>query len=438
MGLIKAALGATLGTLADQWKEYFTCDSIDNDTLMVKGQKVISGRSSNTSGSDNLISQGSGIVVADGQCAIIVDQGIVREVVAEPGMFTYDASSEPTLFYGPLNKDKIKSVIGTAWERFKMGGVTGKDQRVYYFNVKEIIDNKFGTATPIPFRVVDRNVNNLDLDVSLRCNGMFTFRLTDPVSFYKKLGGNVSDSYETETLLPTLKQEFISGLQPALGKLSDLAIRPYAIPQHVDELCKFMNDVLNEKWSERGISIVSIAINSVTLPEEDAKMLRDIQKAAIMRDPTMAAAQLTAGQIDAMKTAAGNSNGAMSGFMGMGFAQGAGGMNAGNLFAMGQQQQAAQQQMAQQQPQNPAPAQAAGGWKCSCGTTNTGKFCTNCGQKKPEAPASWTCSCGSVNTGKFCTNCGQKRPEAPANWTCSCGTTNTGKFCTNCGQKRPE
>ena len=429
MGLIKAALGAMGGTLADQWKEFFTCDSLDNDTLMVKGQKVVNGRSSNTGGSDNVISNGSGIVVADGQCAIVVDNGIVMEVAAEPGKFTYDKGGEPSIFSGKLNVDKIKNVMGTAWERFKQGGVQGSDQRVYYFNIKEIIDNKFGTATPIPFRIVDQRMN-IDMDVSVRCNGMFTFKITDPVSFYKQLGGNVPDCYERDTIVPTLKQEFVGGLNQALGALSDLSIRPYALPQHVDELCDSMNKVLNDKWSRRGIAVFSIALNSVSMPEEDQKMLKEIQRASAFATPGMAAAQMAAAQADAMRTAAGNANGAMNGFMGMGLAQGAGGVGASNLFAMAQQQP---QQPPMQQPQAPA----AGGWTCSCGAQNTGKFCMNCGQQKPAPAGSWTCACGTENTGKFCMNCGQQKPQAGG--ACpECGNKYDGptpKFCPQCGHK---
>ncbi|MBR6531246.1 MAG: SPFH domain-containing protein, partial [Clostridia bacterium] len=154
MGLIKAGVGALGGVLADQWKEFFYCDSLKNDVLMVKGQKRVSGRSSNTKGSDNLISNGSGIAVADGQCMIIVEQGKVVEFCAEPGEFTYDTSTEPSLFSGKLG-DTIKETFKTVGKRFTYGGDTGKDQRVYYFNTKEIMDNKFGTPNPFMFEVVN-------------------------------------------------------------------------------------------------------------------------------------------------------------------------------------------------------------------------------------------------------------------------------------------
>ena len=338
MGLIKAGIGALGGTLADQWKEFFYCEAIDKDTLVVKGQKRMTSRSSNTKGNDNIISNGSGIAVADGQCMIIVEQGKIVEVCAEPGQFTYDSSTEPSIFTGKLGTS-IKETFKTIGKRFTYGGDTGKDQRVYYFNTKEIIDNKFGTANPIPFRVVDRNIG-LDIDVSVRCNGVYSYKIADPLLFYTNVCGNVSSEYRRSEIDGQLKTEFINALQPAFAKISELEIRPSAIPGHVEELSQAMNESLTAKWGKlRGLEIVSIAMNPVTLPEEDAEMIKQAQRTAIMRDPTMAAATLVGAQADAMKAAAENKNGAMMGFMGMGMAQQAGGMNAQNLYAMGQQQQ---------------------------------------------------------------------------------------------------
>ena len=431
MGLIKAGIGALGGTLADQWKEFFYCEAIDKDTLVVKGQKRMTSRSSNTKGNDNIISNGSGIAVADGQCMIIVEQGKVVEVCAEPGQFTYDSSTEPSIFSGKLGQG-ILDTFKTIGKRFTYGGDTGKDQRVYYFNTKEIVDNKFGTASPVPFRIVDRNIN-LDIDVSIRCNGVFSYRIADPLLFYTNVCGNVSSEYRRSEIDGQLKPEFINALQPALAKLSELQIRPNAIPAHVEELSQAMNESLTAKWAKlRGLEVVSVALNSITLPDEDAEMIKQAQRTAIMRDPTMAAATIVGAQADAMKAAAENKNGAMMGFMGMGMAQQAGGMNAQNLFAMGQQQQ---QAAAAAAPAAPAPA--ANTWKCSCGAENTGKFCRECGKPKPVPAASWKCSCGAENTGKFCLECGKPKPVAAAGWTCSCGTVNKGKFCMECGKPKP-
>ncbi|MFR0881071.1 MAG: SPFH domain-containing protein [Oscillospiraceae bacterium] len=429
MGLIKAALGSVGGTLADQWKEYFCCDSIPNDVLALKGQKKTSKRSSNTKGSDNIITNGSGIVVSDGQCMIIVDKGRIVEVCAEPGEYTYDMSTEPSIFSGGLGSG-IKETFKTIGKRFAYGGEAANDQRVYYFNTKELVDNKFGTPNPVPFRVVDRNIG-LDIDISVRCNGVFSYKISDPLLFYTNVCGNVQAEYTREEIDRQLKSEFLSALQPAFAKLSEQGIRYSALPGHTMEFSDAMNEVLSKKWSElRGLSIVSVAINSITAPKEDEDMIKQAQRTAMMRDPNMAAATLVGAQADAMKTAAGNSAGAMTGFMGMGMAAQNGGMNAQNLFAMGQQQAAAQQQAQQS-------AQAQNGWTCSCGAVNTGKFCTECGKSKPEPQGNWKCSCGAVNTGKFCTECGGAKPTESDGWTCSCGAVNKGKFCTECGKAKP-
>ena len=424
MGLIKAGLGALKGTLADQWKEYFYCEAMDKDTMVVKGRKRVGARSSNTKGSDNIISNGSVIAVADGQCMMIVEQGQIVEVCAEPGEFTYDTSTEPSIFSGSLG-ESILETFKTVGKRFAFGGDTGKDQRVYYFNTKELLDNKFGTPNPIPFRVVDSKIG-LDVDVSIRCSGVYSYRIADPLLFYTKVCGNVSQDYTRDELDSQLKSEFISALQPAFAKLSDLELRPNQIVAHNTDLENAMNEALSVKWGElRGLQVVSIALGSVTLPPEDAEMIKQLQRTAVLQNPMMAGATLVGAQADAMKAAASNQAGAMTGFMGMGMAANAGGMNAQNLFAMGQQQQAQQ------------PAPAANGWKCSCGATVTGKFCPECGSKKPEPIQNgWKCKCGATATGKFCPECGSPKP-AEEGWTCSCGAVNQGKFCQNCGAKKP-
>lgn len=400
MGLIKAGLGALGGTLSDQWKEYFYCEAMDKDTMVVKGRKRTGSRSSNTKGNDNIISNGSVIAVADGQCMMIVEQGQIVEVCAEPGEFTYDTSTEPSIFSGSLG-DSILETFRTLGKRFTFGGDTGKDQRVYYFNTKELIDNKFGTPNPIPFRVVDSKIG-LDVDVSVRCSGVYSYRIADPLLFYTKVCGNVSQDYTRDELDSQLKSEFISALQPAFAKLSDMELRPNQIVAHNTDLENAMNEALSVKWGQlRGLQVVSIALGSVTLPPEDAEMIKQLQRTAVLQNPMMAGATLVGAQADAMKAAASNEAGAMTGFMGMGMAMNAGGgMNAQNLFAMGQQQQTRQ------------PTPAASGWKCSCGAVATGKFCPECGSKKPEPvqAGSWKCKCGATATGKFCPECGSPKP----------------------------
>lgn len=422
MGLIKAGLGAVGGVLADQWKEFFVCESLANDVLMVKGEKRISGRSSNTKGSNNIISNGSGIVVADGQCMIIVEQGKVVEVCAEPGQFTYDSSLEPSIFAGSLGRSIIDS-FKTIGKRFTYGGDTGADQRVYYFNTKEIMDNKFGTQSPIMFEVVNKFIGQRRT-VQVRCNGTFVYKLTDPIKFYANIAGNVSDEYRTSEMMPQLKADFVDALQPALAVLSEQELRPAQIPAHTKELRVAMDNELRDEWLDRrGISIIDITINPITLTDEDMKKINEMEDAASYgQNPYMMAGRMTQATATAMETAAGNESGAMNGFIGMGMAGNAmgGGFNAAqNLYQMGQQQPQASE----------APAD---GWKCACGNTATGKFCAECGAKKPETD-SWTCSCGNINTGKFCSNCGAKRSLK-----CDkCGYTpkdgENPKFCPECG-----
>lgn len=411
MGLIKAIAGAAGGVMADQWKEFFYCDALDEKTLMVKGQKRTSSRSSNTHGNDNIISNGSLIAVSEGQAMIIVEQGKVVEFCAVPGEFTYDSSTEPSIFAGSLG-DSILQTFKLIGKRFTFGGDTAKDQRVYYFNTKELTDNKFGTPSPVPFRVVDRNIN-LDIDVSLRCNGVFSYKIQNPLLFYTNVCGNVTDEYKRDKLDGQLKAEFINSLQPALAQISTMQVRPNEIPAHVKEICAAMNDCLSKDWGElRGLKVVSVAFNAINLPQEDMDLIKTAQRNAINRDPTMAAATLVGSQAEAMTRAAQNQGGAMTGFMGMGMAQNAGGMNAQTLFQMGQQQQAQQAQyQAQQQAQAPKAANPDGGWTCECGQQNQGKFCMNCGKPRPEAPSRWFCpDCGTPNEGKFCMNCGKQKP----------------------------
>lgn len=447
MGLIRAAISAVGGTMADQWKEFFICESLDADVLAVKGQKRIGSRSANKKGSDNLITSGSGIAVADGQCVLIVEQGKIVEVCAEPGEYTYDASTEPTIFSGNLGSslDQVFDVIG---KRFTYGGDTGKDQRIYYINTKELIDNKFGTPNPVPFRVVDRNIG-LDVDVSVRCSGVYSYRISNPLLFYANVCGNIEQEYRREELDHQLKTEFISALQPAFAKISDLEIRPNALPGHVTELCDAMNEALTGKWANtRGITVVSVAIGTIDLPKEDAEMIKQAQKTAILRDPMMAAATLTEAQAGAMKTAAGNSAGAMTGFMGMGMAAQNGGMNAQNLYQMGaemaQNNAGQNQQNVSSQPHMTAPGkggekEAAGKWTCACGAVNEKewKFCQECGKERPQE--GWICSCGAENKGKFCTECGKPRPKGTPVYQCDkCGwkpedPKNPPKFCPECG-----
>lgn len=464
MGLILAAGQSVRSVLADQWLEYFYCPEMDSDVLVRKGAHNTGKKGLfNRKGSDNVISNGSTIVVNDGQCMMIVDQGAIVDICAEPGAFKYDTSSSPSIFFGDLG-DTVRESFKTFATRFAQGGVTGNDQRVYYFNIKDIIGNKYGTANPVPFRVVDQNVG-LDIDISVKCFGEYVYRITDPVLFYKNVCGNVDVDFTRDRIDSQLKSELLTALQPAFAKISEMGIRYSALPGHTDDLTKALNEVLSESWGKTyGIQIVSCGMNSVRASEEDEKMIKELQRNAAFRNPTMAAAQLVGAQSQAMQDAAKNPNGAMMGFAGMNMAAGSGGLNAQQLFEMGQQAAAAQQtaangsaaaQTAVNQPtqnsqvQNPqtinsqSQNQPVGGQSAPMqnGQNAQGGQSMQNGQNPQMQPAgAWTCpSCGfQGNNGRFCSNCGAPKPAAGP-WTCpSCGWQgNEGKFCSNCGSPRP-
>ena len=430
MGLIRAITTATSTALGDQWKEYFYCDAMPTDLLVTKGQKRTGKRTSNKRGAENVISNGSAISVNEGQCMIIVEQGEIVEVCAEPGVFVYDTSSEPSIFAGKLG-DSIKQVFATIGRRFTFGGDAAKDQRVYYFNLKEILDNKFGTRDPIPFRVVDASIG-LDLDAAVRLNGVYSYRIANPLLFYKNVTGNVEESYTRAQIDAQLKAEFLTFLAPALAKISAMGIRYSELPAHSVALRDALCEVLTEEWTEkRGLEVVSVAINSATLPPEDEALIKDMQRRAVYRSASMGAAAIVDAQAEAMRSAAANQGGAFTGFMGMNMAGMAGGMNAGDLYARAAAEQAAK----------PAPAAttapAKDAWKCACGKENTGRFCSECGTPKPEK--GWKCACGAVNEGKFCPECGARRPAGAPVYVCDkCGFRpedphNPPKFCPECG-----
>ena len=428
MGLIKAAAGAVGGVLADMWKDFFICESMPADVLVTKGQKRAGKRSSNTSGEDNIITDGSVVAVAEGQCMIIMEQGQAVDICAEPGEYTYDKSSEPSIFGGDLAND-LAAVFSQIGRRFTFGGDTGKDQRVYFVNTKEIMGNKYGTPSPVPFKLEEKNLG-ISQWINIRCFGEYSYRIANPLLFFKNVCGNVSDTYKRDAIDGQLKTELMTALQPTFAKISAMGISYDELPAHSYDIAETLNGVLSKKWRElRGIEIVSFGVSSVNVSDEDKEVLKRIQTMQTDRalmNPTMAAAHTVGASAEAMKIAAGNTGGmgAAMGFMGMNMASNAGLPNAANLFAMGAQQQPAPS------PQEPA---ASSGWTCECGHGgNTGKFCAECG--KPRPAGEWTCECGAKNSGKFCQNCGKPRPAGE--WICQCGAKNSGKFCQNCGKPR--
>lgn len=420
MGLIRAGKEAIKTTFADQWKEYFYCDAIDSNVLVVKGKKKVSSESSNQNGSDNIISNGSIIAVNEGQCMIVVEQGKVVELSAEPGEFIYNNETEPSIFVGGLGKG-IVNTFKTIGKRFTTGGGVANDQRVYFFNTKEIIGNKYGTPSPVPFRVVDKNIG-LDVDIAIRCNGEYSYKITDPMLFYANVCGNVQDKYVKENIESQLKTELLTALQPAFAKISDMGVRYSSLPAHTMELADVLNEVLSAKWKEkRGIEIVSIGVNSVNASEEDENMIKELQRRAVIGNPKMAAATMVEAQAEAMKSAAANSNaGPVMAFAGMNMAAKAGGIDTTTLFNMAEESKKDEEieesnkesnEDSKEKSKEETVVNKTEEWKCTCGTINTGKFCTECGAKKPTIQK---CSkCGwepedKTSTPKFCPECGNK------------------------------
>lgn len=395
MGLILAAAHAAGNTLRDQWKEYFYCDSIPADTICVKGHKKTTGFLNR--GNDDVITDGSIIDVADGQCMIVVASGQVYDVCAEPGIYRYSNQSEPSLFVGNLG-DSIRNVFAQMGTRFTFAGENNARQEVYYFNTKEITGLKYGTASPVPFRVVDQRAG-IDIDISVKAFGEYSVKIIDPILFYTNVCSNVKDSYKVEQISDQMRSELLTALQPAFARLSARGIRYSEVPGHTQELADALNEELSKKWKDiRGMEIVSFGVSSIKADEEDEKMIKEMQRDAAYKDQNLAAAALVGAQAQAMKDAANNTNGAAMGFMGMNMAQNAGGVNANTLYQNGSSKQ-----------ETPS---SDNSWTCpDCGTVNTGRFCSNCGKPRPVANK-WICpKCGRENTGNFCSNCGEKKPQ---------------------------
>ncbi len=433
MGLIRVFKETVGGVLEDQWREFYTSDALGGDVLMTRGVRAESKRSKNK-GDESVVTNGSIITVADGQFMILTDQGKIVEFSGEPGEFLFDSSTEASLFYNEAGLgDSIKTSFKNAIKRFGFGGHHAKDLRIYYINTKEIPDNKYGTPNPVPFKIEDPNIG-LSMVMPIRTHGIFSYYIANPILFYSFVAGNVEGAYTRSQLDDRLRGEFLTALQPALGKISAQGIGYDELPLHTREIADAMNQELSSEWLEkRGIQIFTVTVDSVSASEEDVKRLQDMQAQAIYRDTSMAAAGLTAAQMDAMRDAAKNEGGggAFFGFAGMNMAQMAGGQSAGNLHQMAAEQQAQQQaqqvqqpQQPQQQPQQPAPVAGAGvgvptqgTWSCpNCQHDNldNAKFCSNCGNPKPipePADQSWQCPvCQKEgNTGKFCSECGSPR-----------------------------
>ena len=414
MGLIKAIAGSIGGTLKDQWLDLIKCDNMDMDTLMVK-QTTKTGQ----------ISKGSRIIVAPSQVAVIYDSGAVLDATAEEGVYTFDQSSSPSFFggqFGPVFKEM--------WQRFTYGGTPAKEQAVFFFNTKEILDNKFGTATPIMFQ--DWKHPSFTEDgqkdgtfMNIRCYGKYTFRLDDMGVFMRNHAGT-GNIVKKEAITEQMRSEVIAALQSVINELGSGAdpVGALELPSKTQRMKEIMDErVFDAPIRARGVRLVGFTIESVSLDDESKEFLRKYQ--------TGGSGNLARGSmLNTMETAAGNSAGAGAGFMGIGMA-GMGFGTAGNMMGtmvppQQEQQQAPQQQAAPQVQGIPCP---------KCGTMITGKFCPECGEPAPTPKAAKKCpKCGTMTTGKFCPECGTPIPADEGPKKCpKCGTEATGKFCPECG-----
>lgn len=418
MGLISAAVSSVSGVLSDSWKEVIEPDDMSDSTLLVKGVAVRKG--SNKKGTDNYVSNGSVIHVYPNTLMLLMDGGKIVDYSAQEGYYEVSNSSAPSIFNGEL-KDSVKET----WKRFQYGGVPSQKQYVYYINTAEIKGIKFGTRNPVNY--FD---NFYNAELFLRAHGSYSIKITDPIKFFTEFAPKGTDRIEIKDLSEQLFNEFMDALQSAINQMSVDGVRISAITSKSRELSKYMADVLDADWNDlRGIEVCSVGLASISYDDESKALINMRNKGAMMSDPTIREGFVQSSVAQGMQAAGSNTSGAANAFMGMGMGMNAAGgfMSAAsqtNAAQMAQQAQQAQQ-VQQQAPQN--------SWKCSCGTVNTGNFCSGCGSKKPEN-TSWTCSCGTTNTGRFCSNCGSPKPAGE--WVCSCGTKNTGNFCSGCGAKR--
>lgn len=427
MGLIKAAMGALGGTLGDTWKEAIHCGAIDNKTLLKVGTKMHEGssRSSNTKGTENYISNGSAIMVEENTCMLTIDNGRITNVVTEPGAYTLDNSSAPSIFAGNI-KDSAKELI----RRFTYGGTPSTEQKVVYINLQKIPGIPFGTAPAMSY--FDPHYNT---SIELRFYGMFEIQILDAemaVKFYSEVcskGVNSGDVTAASIFgNGQYKSEFMQAMMAGLNALSAQGIMYSRIQSSLTELTKNVKEATAETWIPRGFTITNIGLGGpVTLSEDSKKLLGGRLEADTLLDLNVQRAMMNksiAKGIEAMGANEGSGGGVM-GVMGM-----------GQMMNMGANLMSAYGQPAQDTGSQNG---AADGWRCSCGTVNAGAFCSNCGTPKPEP---WTCTCGNQNTTNFCVNCGAKKGGAapapsPTAWKCECGAENTTKFCAECGKQKP-
>lgn len=426
MGIIRALKETVGGSFADQWLEVVEPEDMGDQTVMTRG--ICTGKGANKKGSRNVISNGSVIHVYEGQFMLLMDGGKIVDYSAEPGYFTVDNSSMPSMFGGNLDE-----VIRNSFDRFRFGGTTPTAQKVYYLNLQEIKGIKFGTRNPINY--FD---NFYNAELFLRAHGTYSIKITDPIRFYVEAIPKNREQVEIKDINEQYLYEFLDALQSSINQMSADGVRISYVSSKSRELSKYMADTLDEDWRQnRGIEIQSVGIASVSYDEESQKLINMRNQGAMLGDPMVREGYVQGAFARGMEAAGKNPGGSTVGFMGMNMASQMGGTMASSMSAANVQQmqmnQAARQAEEEKKAKEKEAAREKDSWICSCGHENTGKFCSECGQPRP-VKETWVCSCGHENTGKFCSECGAPRPAGE--WVCSCGHKNTGKFCSECGKSR--
>lgn len=423
MGLIKAIKETIGGSLGDQWLEVIEPEDMGTQTVMTGG--VRTGKGANKKKDQDVISNGSVIHVYEGQFMMLLDGGKIVDYSAEPGYFTVDNSSMPSMFSGSLEE-----ALASSFDRFRYGGASPVAQKVLYINLQEIKGIRFGTRSPINY--FDRFYN---AELFLRAHGTYSVRITDPIRFYGEVLPKNQDQVEIGEINEQFLFEFLDALQAAINRMSADGVSISYVPSKSRELSRYMADTLDEDWKkQRGMEIQSVAIASVSYDEESQKLIHMRNQGAMLGDPSIREGYMQGAVARGLEAAGKNGAGSAMGFMGMGMGMQAAGDVLSSASRTNRQQM--QEEGLKTGPAAPRGNGAGGGaaWTCACGQENTGKFCSECGKPRPQTDV-WVCSCGQENTGKFCSECGKPRPAAV--WTCACGQENTGKFCSECGSPRP-
>jgi len=411
MGIVRAAAGAIGGSLADSWLDFIEADNMSDTTAMTRGVQVSNRRGSNRRQSTGIVSNGSKIIVGQNQMMLLVDGGNIVDYCAEPGYYEVFMSSAPSMFNGEF-KDSLKDT----WNRFKFGGQPSSKQEIYFINLQEIKNIRFGTRNALNY--FD---NFYNAELFLRCHGTYSIKITDPIKFFKEACPRNAQKVDMNNIGEQYLMEFTQALQTSIAKMSMDGKRISYLNAMTLDLAKYMQTALDDQWKDlRGMEVCSVALATISYDEASQKLINRRNEAGMFTDPNIRQAYTQTAVAEGLRNAGSNASGAMNGYVGMGM-----GMNVAGGFM--QSVTAANNQQAQQNQNS---------WTCSCGTSNTGRFCQNCGKSKPAPAGSWTCQCGTVNTGNFCQNCGNRKPAPTGSWTCQCGTVNTGNFCQGCGNRR--